>query len=111
MESLLHNCHGRIDAIVPDLMACVLMRLETAETKPYKILLYSVLSSAIHYNPALALQVCSSTDPSTLKPSDTLENDIIHDKNLVLRGSTQSFVAVHGPATHDPSVVGVSLHL
>merc|ERR1719502_1140438 len=28
-ESLLHNCHGRIDAIVPDLMACVLMRLET----------------------------------------------------------------------------------
>ena len=57
VESMLHACRGRIDPIVPDLITFVLMRLDTCESRSLKILLYSALSSAIHYNPVIALQV------------------------------------------------------
>ena len=64
MESLLHNCRGRIDAVVPDLLGLALSRLdgllqaEEGERKEAMItLLYNVLSSALHYSPSLALQV------------------------------------------------------
>ena len=68
LESLLHNCHGRIDAQVPEVLSLALMRLEAllaAEEGRRKdgsvhsmvTLLYNVLSSALHYNAALALQV------------------------------------------------------
>lgn len=68
LESLLHNCHGRIDAQMPEVLSLALMRLEAllaAEEGLKKdgtvhsmvTLLYNVLSSALHYNAALALQV------------------------------------------------------
>ena len=65
IESMLHACRGRIDAIVPDLLTCTLMRLESAETKAFKTLLYAVVSSALHYNPALALQVLEHRQATT----------------------------------------------
>ena len=65
IESMMHACPGRIDPVVPDLMQYVLMRLDTAETRGYKILLYSALSSSIHYNPVLALQVLEHRQATT----------------------------------------------
>ena len=71
LESLLHNCHGRIDAQVPEVLSLALMRLEAllaAEEGRRKdgsvhsmvTLLYNVLSSALHYNAALALHAPAS---------------------------------------------------
>ena len=65
MEALLHSCRGRIDPIVPDLISCTLMRLERVETRALKTLLYSAVSSAIHYDPVLAMQVLEHRQAST----------------------------------------------
>ena len=59
LESVLHNCRGRVDAVFPELLSLALMCLEQldAESVNLRVLLSSTLSSALHYNPALALQV------------------------------------------------------
>jgi len=74
LESLLHNCHGRIDAQMPEVLSLALLRLEgllAAEEGLKKdgsvhsmvTLLYNVLSSALHYNAALALHVLQHRHP------------------------------------------------
>ena len=64
LESLLHNCHGRIDPQMPEILSLALMRLEgllaTEDGRKKEgmvTLLYNVLSSSLHYNAGLALQV------------------------------------------------------
>lgn len=64
LESLLHNCHGRIDAQMPEVLTLALMRLECLLAKGDQqskggvvTLLYNILSSSLHYNAGLALQV------------------------------------------------------
>ena len=63
VESLLHNCRGRIDALLPELVAMIAMRLQIEgpeESQPglgLSTLLYTALGSAFHYNPLLTLQI------------------------------------------------------
>ncbi len=62
IESLLHNCRGRIDALLPELVAMIHMRLhlDDPDAQPglgLTTLLYTALGSAFHYNPLLTLQI------------------------------------------------------
>ena len=59
LESMLQNCPGRLDAILKDIVALPLMRLEQQPDDPssMKVLLHNVISTALHYNCRLTLEV------------------------------------------------------
>ena len=62
IESLMHNCRGRIDALMPELVGMIHVRLhlDDSDGQPglgLTTLLYTALGSAIHYNPLLTLQI------------------------------------------------------
>lgn len=56
--SILHNCHGRVDAYIPFINEITLGKLGqqvNAEVPLTRISIYQVLGSALYYNPALEL--------------------------------------------------------
>jgi len=56
--SILHNCHGRVDAYIPYINEITLGKLGqqvNAEIPLTRISIYQVLGSALYYNPALEL--------------------------------------------------------
>ena len=78
LEVLLYNCKGRVDAALPEVLAIALQRLSSGENTnlsaqarlgvgtadtggPMAVLLYNVLSAAIHYSPPLALEAIATT--------------------------------------------------
>ena len=78
LEVLLYNCKGRVDAALPEVLSIALQRLSSGENTnlsaqarlgvgtadtggPMAVLLYNVLSAAIHYSPPLALEAIATT--------------------------------------------------
>lgn len=58
IESVLHNCRGRVDRVIPDIIAVAVKRLSSEiDSKDFKVLLIEVIANALYYNPALTLQV------------------------------------------------------
>lgn len=58
IESVLHNCRGRVDRILPDVLSIAVRRLASEiDSKEFKVLLIEVIANALYYNPALTLQI------------------------------------------------------
>jgi len=115
VEAILHSCRGRIDAVVPDLIACILMRLESAESRSLKTLLYSALSSAIHYSPVLALQVLehrqATTTLLTTWAGHLSTNEKLREHDLKMGLLAVASLLGTASANAPPSVAANRLHL
>jgi len=96
-------------------MACVLMRLDKAESRALKTLLYTALSSAVHYNPALALQVLEHRQASTTVLTawanhlSTTEKLRSHDLKMGVLAASSLLSVPNGQAP--AMVAGNRLHL
>jgi len=64
VESIMHNCKGRVDRIIPDILGITVQRLNSItdpkESQSFRVLLIEVISNALYYNPALALSIMES---------------------------------------------------
>eukprot|EP00026_Physarum_polycephalum_P001519 Phypoly_transcript_01521.p1 GENE.Phypoly_transcript_01521~~Phypoly_transcript_01521.p1 ORF type:complete len:1104 (+),score=247.66 Phypoly_transcript_01521:276-3314(+) len=61
VESMLHNCKGRVDRFLPEMISLAVQRLNTEiESDEFKVLLIEVVANALYYNPVLALQILES---------------------------------------------------
>eukprot|EP00741_Cyanophora_paradoxa_P019839 tig00000217_g19147.t1 len=60
VESVLHNCKGKIDAWVPQFVQICVARLQTARSVALKVLLLEQISNALYYNPVICLSALES---------------------------------------------------
>jgi hypothetical protein len=61
VESVLHNCKGRVDRYLPEIIRIAVSRLaSSADSEDFKVLLIEVIANSLYYNPALTLQILES---------------------------------------------------
>ena len=109
LESILQNCHGRVDPILKDVLAITLMRLDKPEENvPLRVLLYNVLSSALYYNASATLQVLEHRQATQqalgawFQHLTSCEKLRVRDCKLALLG-TSALLAL--PSAHAPPMI------
>jgi len=66
IESVLHNCRGRVDRVIPEVISVTVSRLaNSCEEKEFKVLLIEVIANALYYNPGLTLQILEAQGLTT----------------------------------------------
>jgi hypothetical protein len=110
LQSLLHNCAGRIDAHLPAIVRTCLHGLRSAETVSMRTLLLDALASALHYDARLAIAAleavgatASVLDGWTRHVADASDRLRAHDCKCMVLGFA-GLLSAGPPASLPPAV-------